>query len=86
MKCPNCNAQVPESAFIELPDGSKQARCHGCLAFVVIQPGETKPATEPAEPEPTDEGGEPVEGSEEPGEGTGEPVEPEAEPEAEPET
>ena len=56
MKCPDCGTELTDGCFVELEDGSKHARCHGCLAFVVIEPGASEP--EPAEPnEPAEPAG-----------------------------
>lgn len=47
-----CGHKLDGSSFIEMPDGSKRARCPECLAFVDIPASETEPEADPeADPE-----------------------------------
>ncbi|MBA7655208.1 hypothetical protein ES703_63107 [subsurface metagenome] len=60
--CENCGTKLSADCFVEFADGSKHARCHGCLAFCVIPAG----AADPFEPEAKPPAAEPPEPGVEP--------------------
>lgn len=46
--CKNCGYELDGGIFVKMPDGSKQARCPKCLAFVVMPAKKIKKTEEEA--------------------------------------
>jgi len=47
-KCETCDTELSVGCFATFPDGSRHARCHGCLAFCVI-PADAPDPFDPSE-------------------------------------